>query len=94
MSEFASTPYKSHAGYIRDDASRDIIHTCIRKEIVTFGRAARGHYDLHKGRRDARVAREALLVRVARGGRKEVFARAYSLITGGIAMRGTRLRKT
>lgn len=92
MSEFAS--YKSHAGYIRDNASRGIIHTCIRKEIVTFGRAARGHYDLHKGRRDARVAREALLVRVARGGRKEVFARAYSLITGGIAMRGTRLRKT
>lgn len=73
MSEFASTPYKSHAGYIRDDASRGIIHTCIRKEIVTFGRAARGHYDLHKGRRDARVAREALLVRVARGGRKRGF---------------------
>lgn len=29
-----------------------------------------------------------------RGGRKEVFARACSLITGGIAMRGTRFRKT
>lgn len=41
MREFASTSYKSLShGYIRDDASRGIIHTCIRKEIVTFEQLA------------------------------------------------------
>lgn len=48
-------------------SSRHYPYARIRKEMATFGRAARGHYDLHKGHRGARVAREALLVRVAQG---------------------------
>lgn len=103
MSEFASTSYKSWTTRQFLDLWRRTEgrsthrsrHTCIRKEIVTFGRALRfAVITICIKTVAVRGWRRGRYVSHGGGGRKEVFARAYSLITGGIAMRGTRFRKT